>query len=131
MMAIRVLIVDDNEDFRSWARVVLERAGYVVVGEAADGASAITAVRALSPELVLLDVQLPDSDGFEVARRLGEQRSEVAVVLISTRDASDYGPLIDGSCALGFLTKDALCGESLALLLATRDSDQKSAQSNA
>jgi DNA-binding NarL/FixJ family response regulator len=85
-----VLIVDDHEGFRAWARVLLEQARYTVLGEAADGASAIGAARRLRPEVVLLDVQLPDTDGFQVARRLGGERWSPAIVLVSTRDASDY-----------------------------------------
>src|SRR5881227_1792297 len=69
-VARRVLIVDDHESFRSSARLLLEAEGYEVVGEAEDGAAALRAVEELSPELVLLDVQLPDVDGFDVAARL-------------------------------------------------------------
>lgn len=117
-MARRVLIVDDNDGFRAWARVLLERGGYVVAAEAADGASALTAAHASMPHVVLLDIQLPDADGFEVARRLCAQRSDVAVVLTSTRDADDYGSRIAGSCAIGFVGKDELSANSLSRLLA-------------
>jgi DNA-binding NarL/FixJ family response regulator len=76
-----VLIVDDHDGFRAWARVLLEQAGYTVLGEAANGASAIGAVSRLRPELVLLDVQLPDTNGFEVARKLSGELWSPAVVL--------------------------------------------------
>ena len=66
----RVLIVDDHPSFRASARVLLEAEGFDVVGEAADGAQALTEAGRLSPEVVLLDVQLPDIDGFDVAARL-------------------------------------------------------------
>ena len=89
-MGTTILIVDDNGGFRAWARVLLESAGYTVAGEAADGASAIAAALASPPDVMLLDVQLPDADGFEVARRLRAEHSEVAIVLTSTRDAVDY-----------------------------------------
>jgi DNA-binding NarL/FixJ family response regulator len=117
MMATTVLIVDDNSSFRAWARVLLESAGYTVAGEAADGASAIAAALASPPEVMLLDVQLPDTDGFEVARRVSAERSDVAVVLTSTRDALDYGAKL-GSCgARGFVPKDQLSAEALADVL--------------
>jgi CheY-like chemotaxis protein len=65
-----VLIVDDHADFRLFARSLLEAGGFEIVGEAQDGASALAAARALKPGLVLLDVQLPDIDGFAVCERL-------------------------------------------------------------
>ena len=120
-VASSVLIVDDDGRFRAWARVLLERAGYVVVGEAADGASAIAAARRDRPGLVLLDVQLPDVDGFGVARVLCAERWAPAIVLTSTRDRVDYGERIDDSGALGFLPKEQVSGEALADLLARRD----------
>src|SRR5258705_6941805 len=89
---MNVLIVDDHPSFRANARALLEAEGFEVVGEAEDGASALRAAAELSPELVLLDVQLPDLDGFEVARRLTENGGP-AVVLVSSRDGSDFGPL--------------------------------------
>ena len=116
-----VLIADDHEGFRSWARVLLEQAGYTVVGEAADGASAVSAARRLRPEVMLLDVQLPDTDGFEVARRLSEERWSPAVVLISTRDASDYAERLERSRVLGFLTKEELTPEALSRLVRAHD----------
>jgi DNA-binding NarL/FixJ family response regulator len=117
---VRVLIVDDHAGFRAWARVLLERAGYAVVGEAADGARALRAARGARPELVLLDVGLPDTDGFALARRLCAERWAPAVVLTSTRDAGDYGERLERSCALGFLTKDEVSAEALGRLLGAR-----------
>jgi DNA-binding NarL/FixJ family response regulator len=117
---VRVLIVDDNAGFRAWARVLLERAGYAVVGEAADGAGALRAARRARPELVLLDVQLPDTDGFALARRLTVERWSPAVVLTSTRDAADYGQRLERSRALGFLAKDEVSAEALGRLLGAR-----------
>lgn len=116
-----VLIVDDHKGFRAWARMLLEQAGYTVLGEAADGASAIRAALRLRPRVVLLDVQLPDTDGFEVARRLGGERRSPAIVLISTRDAADYAGRLERSCAVGFLPKEDLTAEALALLLSAGD----------
>lgn len=120
-MCINVLIVDDHAGFRSLARSLLEAGGYVVVGEAADGTSALAAATALKPALVLLDVQLPDRDGFAVARELTENSPEVQIVLISTRDARDYGRRLDESGVRGFIPKGELCPAVLTdLLKATR-----------
>lgn len=113
-----VLIVDDHPSFRASARRLLEASGYAVVGEAADGAEAIAAAGALEPDLVLLDVQLPDLNGFEVAERLaalGADRPEV--VLTSSRDLAEYGDEVDTSPVRGFIPKSELSGETLAELV--------------
>jgi DNA-binding NarL/FixJ family response regulator len=116
-LEMTVLIVDDHPSFRANARLLLEAEGYEVVGEAADGSSALTAARELSPDLVLLDVQLPDMDGFEVARRLTDGGRGPAVVLVSSRDGSDFGTLVAESGARGFIAKGDLCGAALTALL--------------
>lgn len=114
----RILIVDDHPSFRRSARAVLEAAGFAVVGEAADGASALDAFRALEPDVVLLDVQLPDSTGFDICGLLRESTSNApAVVLVSSRDAADYGTLIESSGAAGFISKADLSGEAVVALL--------------
>jgi DNA-binding NarL/FixJ family response regulator len=112
-----VLIVDDHPSFRATARALLEAEGYEVVGEAADGASAVEAARALRPELVLLDIQLPDIDGFEVAGMLQRNGSSPAIVLTSSRDATDFGSLVADSGARGFVPKGELSGAAIAALL--------------
>lgn len=112
-----VLIVDDHVGFRARARALLESEGYAVIGEASSGASAISAAIALRPDLVLLDVMLPDSTGFEVASRLCVLTPSPRVVLVSTRDASDFGPLIGTSQAIGFIPKVELSGHRLRRLL--------------
>lgn len=112
--AKHVLVVDDHPAFRASARRLLESEGYLVVGEAGDGASALAAVAELSPDLVLLDVQLPDIDGFEVAERLN---GSTDVVLVSSRDRSDFGPLLDRARVLGFISKGDLTGEAISELL--------------
>jgi DNA-binding NarL/FixJ family response regulator len=117
-MAARILIVDDHPSFRASARALLEADGYEVVGEAVDGLSAVEAALALLPDVVLLDVQLPDIDGFEVAARLRDHGYGVAVVLTSSREASDYGPLPQRSGARGFVPKAELTGDGIAALLA-------------
>jgi two-component system response regulator EvgA len=112
----RVLIVDDHARFRTSARRLLELEGYEVVGEAGDGASALTAASDLRPDVVLLDVNLPDTTGFEVADRL--RGSGARVVLTSDRDPSEVAPFARDAGACGFVPKGALSGPSLARLLA-------------
>jgi two-component system response regulator EvgA len=114
---VRVLIVDDHESFRSSARLLLEAEGYEVVGEAGTGAAGLSAAAELEPDVVLLDVHLPDVDGFDVAARLTGGEAAPRIVITSSRDASDFGPLIRRSGALGFVPKNELSGEALAALL--------------
>lgn len=116
-----MLIVDDHPGFRARARVLLAVAGYEVVGEAADGESAVRVASELLPDVVLLDVQLPDITGFEVARRIGGWRRPPVIVLISSRDAADYGRRIERSGARGFIAKEELSAAALAGLLAGPD----------
>jgi DNA-binding NarL/FixJ family response regulator len=108
-----VLVVDDHAGFRTRARMLLEADGYEVVGEASDGDSAVAESRRLAPDIVLLDVQLPDFDGFEVAERITGESSAV-VVLTSSRDWSDSAELIERSGARGFVPKDKLSGPEIA-----------------
>ena len=112
-----VLIVDDHPSFRASARAILEAEGFEIAGEAEDGESAIEAVERLRPDVVLLDVQLPDIDGFEVTRRLTSSEERPRVVLVSSREASDFGALIEGSGARGFVPKNELSGAAVAALL--------------
>jgi DNA-binding NarL/FixJ family response regulator len=112
-----VLIVDDHPGFRSSARRMLESEGFDVVGEAGDGESGIAAAADLGPELVLLDVQLPGIDGFEVASALTADDDGPAVVLTSTRDHSEFGSLVSDSGARGFVPKGELSAESIEELL--------------
>jgi CheY-like chemotaxis protein len=116
-MPTTVLIVDDHATFRASAKLLLESEGFDVVGEAADGGSAIEQTTSLAPDLILLDVQLPDIDGFEVARRVTQTDGAPAVILISSRDGGDFGPLVSASGARGFVAKADLSGESLRALL--------------
>src|SRR4051794_23880920 len=112
-----VLIVDDHRAFRESASALLASAGYTVVGLACDGAEAIAQTELLSPQIVLLDIQLPDVDGFVVAERLGEVSDPPYVVLISSRDASSYGPRLGAVPACGFIAKRRLSGAALAALV--------------
>jgi CheY-like chemotaxis protein len=112
-----ILVVDDHDGFRAFARTMLEMAGFTVA-EAATGAEATEAARIIRPRLVLLDIQLPDVDGFEVARRLAGQEHGPVIVLTSTREASDYGGQITASPAAGFVPKDQLSGAAMHRFLA-------------
>lgn len=112
-----VLIVDDNERFRSRARRWLEGDAFVVVAEAADGRSALEAAREHRPEVVLLDIGLPDIGGLTVSARLARGPYPPAVVLTSTHDAADYGARAADCGARGFLPKAELSAEALAALL--------------
>lgn len=114
-MARTVIIADDHPSFRASARAILEAEGFEVVGEAEDGHAALAAVSEHRPDVLLLDVQLPDMDGFEVCRCLNGDRPEV--VLVSSRDAADYGCLIEQSGARGFIPKAELSGEALSATL--------------
>jgi DNA-binding NarL/FixJ family response regulator len=111
-----VLIVDDHPSFRATARMLLEAEGYDVIGEAPDGRSALAAARELAPDVVLLDVNLPDIDGFDVAARLTDGNGPT-VVLVSSREGGDFGPLVARSGARGFISKADLSGASLAAVL--------------
>ena len=111
------LIVDDHADFRREARALLEAEGLWVVGEAGDGQSALDETLALRPDVVLLDVGLPDIDGFEVARRLAASAPSPGVVLISSRDESAYGGRIAASEVAGFVRKDNLSADAISALM--------------
>jgi DNA-binding NarL/FixJ family response regulator len=115
-----VLIVDDHPSFRASARAILEADGFEVTGEAEDGESAIAAADRLHPDIVLLDVQLPDLDGFEVTRRLLSGHGDACVVLVSSRDGSDFGPLVESSGACGFVPKSELSGAAVIALICDR-----------
>lgn len=111
-----VLIVDDHATFRRSARLLLEAEGYEVIGEAEDGRSALSEAESLEPDIVLLDVFLPDLDGFEVAAEL-TGRGLAVVVLTSSRDGRDFGALVADSGARGFIPKTELSGASLAAVV--------------
>ncbi len=116
-MTTTVLVVDDHPSFRGFARRLLEAAGFAVVDEAADGASAVAAVHRLRPDVVLLDVLLPDTTGFEVAETLAAEASGPVVVLTSSRSASDFGASLEHSSVRGFIAKRDLSGAAFAALL--------------
>jgi DNA-binding NarL/FixJ family response regulator len=114
---MKLLIVDDHPSFRSAARLLLEHEGFDVVGEAEDGASGLAATSALAPDIVLLDINLPDLDGFDVASRICLDRGAPKVVLTSSRDPREFGPLVGRSGATGFIPKGELSGARICALL--------------
>jgi DNA-binding NarL/FixJ family response regulator len=116
-MPTTVLIVDDHPSFRATAREILQADGFDVIGEAETGVSGLQCARELEPDIVLLDVQLPDFDGFEVASRLTGNGGGPMVVLTSSRDAADFGPLVAQSGARGFVPKAELSGAALKAVL--------------
>jgi DNA-binding NarL/FixJ family response regulator len=116
-MGARVLIVDDHAGFRACARRLLETEGYVVVGEAGDSASALEAARELEPDIVLVDVYLPDFDGFELSSRLGALTDPPDVVLTSSHDGVDFEPSLARCGACGFVPKAELSRDAIEDLL--------------
>jgi DNA-binding NarL/FixJ family response regulator len=116
-VAWSVLIVDDHAGFRRSARALLEADGFDVLGEAADGESAVEQARRLRPQVVLLDVQLPGMDGFAVADSLAAEPSGPAIVFISSRERSAYRRRLEATPARGFITKSEFSGECLSSLL--------------
>ena len=113
-----ILIVDDHPSFRAVAQMVLETDGFDVVGTAGDGETAVAATLRLVLDVVLLDVELPDMDGFEVAARLREAGSRAAILLASSRDGADFGSLVADSGARGFIAKAELTGDAVRVLVA-------------
>jgi DNA-binding NarL/FixJ family response regulator len=112
-----VVLVDDHAGFRAQARALCEAHGLRVVGEASDGATALDVVGRLRPDVVLLDIVLPDIDGFAVARRLAGLPQAPQVILISSREASDFGARLTDAPVRGFITKADLSADAIKALL--------------
>jgi DNA-binding NarL/FixJ family response regulator len=112
-----LLVVDDHSGFRACAREVLQAEGFEVVGEAADAASGIAAARELRPDVVLLDVQLPDLDGIQASHQIATPDGKSAIVLTSSRDFTDLAGAIAESPARGFISKSELSGAAVRNLL--------------
>jgi DNA-binding NarL/FixJ family response regulator len=117
-MATKLLIVDDHPGFRRFACSFLASEGFEVAGDAADGETALVEAMRTHPDVVLLDVQLPGIDGFEVAERLAAEPDAPAVVLTSSRSAADYGSRLAAAPAKGFIAKQDLSGPAIAAALA-------------
>jgi DNA-binding NarL/FixJ family response regulator len=115
-VARTLLIVDDHAGFRASARTLFESAGYVIVGEAEDGAAGLRLAEELRPDVVLLDVHLPDLHGFDVTERLRGLQAAPEVVLTSSR--ADYSSVVGSTGARGFVPKDELSAPALDALLA-------------
>jgi DNA-binding NarL/FixJ family response regulator len=117
-MARTILIVDDGAGFRRLARRLLESEGYEVVGEAPDGDSAMRAARELDPDVVLLDINLPDCSGFDLAPRLTDAQPGTVIIITSTHEGAELDGLARRSGALGFLPKAELSVAAIGELLA-------------
>ena len=113
-MPTRILIIDDDARFRALARALLEASGYAVVGEAADGEQALVAVRRVRPDAALVDIQLPDTDGFALARRLADANHGLRIVLTTTDPTLGAPDALAVSGALAFVPKDKLAITDLA-----------------
>jgi DNA-binding NarL/FixJ family response regulator len=112
-----VLIVDDHAGFRAYAREMLESEGFRVVGEAPDAASAITAAQQLQPDIVLLDVHLPDLDGFRASKRIAAANGAPAIVLTSSGDVGDLAATVAECPARGFIPKAELSSAAIRALV--------------
>lgn len=121
-MPPRIVIVDDDPAFLATVRRLLEAEGFVVAGEALNGIDGVAAVVELDPDLVLVDVTLPDIDGFKVVERLADGGRSTPVVLTSIRSAADFGDLVEASRAHGFITKAEISGEALAKIIEAQSS---------
>ena len=119
-MAPTVIIVDDHAGFRAGAAQLLKAAGYEVVASCPDGRSALAAISQLHPDVLLLDVQLPDIDGFQLIAQLDAGADGPTIVLTSSREAADYGGRVARSGAAGFITKAELSARSLAQVVTRR-----------
>ena len=115
-----VLIVDDHAGFRRFARLLLEAGGLTVVGEVGDGGSAVETVRELAPDLVVLDVLLPDMDGFVVAEQIAADNPRVRVVLTSSREREELRARLERSRARGFIPKAELSAERVIAVAGVR-----------
>jgi CheY-like chemotaxis protein len=115
---VRVLVVDDHVSYRRLMVRLLRTSGFEVIGDVGNGRDAVEMVLAKTPDVVLLDILLPDFDGFEVARRLVVSPVPPLIVFISSRQRDEFGTLADGGTIRGFLSKDEFTVERLNGLLA-------------
>ena len=120
---LTMVIVDDHPAFRAEARALLEREGFVVVGEAWDGRTAVDMIRSVDPDVVLLDIGLPDIDGFEVATQVASEEGDARphIVLVSSRDIDSYRSRVFPSSVAGCLPKEDVSGDAIRALIRTPD----------
>jgi two-component system response regulator EvgA len=116
-MTTTILIIDDDSRFGVQVGELLTADGFVVIGQAVDGPSGLEAARSLRPEFVLVDIGLPDMDGFEVARRLSADGWRPQVILTSSRDARAYGRRLASVACLGFIPKERVSGDAIRALV--------------
>ena len=126
-MSLRCLIVDDNASFLAEARGLLEDQGFDVVGTAGSGDAALKHVAEQRLDLALVDIDLGEESGIDVAHRILDTTSAPGpkIILISARDESEYGDLIETSPAVGFLAKRDLTAAAIRSLLAGSDSEAR------
>ncbi len=116
-MSRSILIVDDHEPFRQAVRAVLAAEGFSVVAEADSGEAALAEARRSRPEIALVDIQLPDIDGFGVAEHLSKEPDAPVVILISIREAYEYAGRVEKAPVAGFIPKRLLTGRAIRALL--------------
>ena len=123
MVQPRLLIVDDSPAFLEAAQAVLENEGMTVVGVASSSNEALERIRDLRPDLALVDIDLGDESGFDVARRLAAAADPaLSVIIISSHDGDDFKELLEASPALGFVSKSSLSGDAIRAVLETKGS---------
>jgi CheY-like chemotaxis protein len=126
-MPLRCLIVDDNRPFADAARLLLESEGLTVFATASTGSEALELVREFKPDVVLLDIDLGDESGFDVARHLAGNGAQATpaylpkIILVSAHDGEDFADLISESGAAGFLAKSELSAQAVRQLLCSRE----------
>lgn len=116
-MQLRCVIVDDGEAFLNVAQALLERDGVTVAGVAGSSAEAVQRVRALRPDVVLIDIRLGQESGFDAVRHLAGDGQSAALIMLPTYAAADYADLIAESPAAGFLPKAELSAAAIGRIL--------------
>jgi DNA-binding NarL/FixJ family response regulator len=123
-MSIRILLADDQELMRMGFRMVIDsQADLEIVGEAANGLDAIEVAKAQSPDIVLMDVRMPELDGIEATKRIIETDARIRIIILTTFDLDEYAYAALRSGASGFLLKDALPAELLGAIRAVSSGD--------
>lgn len=112
-----VVIIDDSDDFLASAAGMLNEEGFLVVGCVADPSIAVDEVGRLQPSVVLLDIHMPTTSGFELAVELARMDPRPVVVLISSREATSFGEVLRSAPVRGFIAKRELSGEALATMV--------------